>query len=145
MDIKKILEQHKIWLSSGGEEGNQADLSSADLSSANLSNADLSNADLRDADLSGADLSNADLAQAILPNSTFIIFGEKYFISICGYCVRAGCQCHSANEWRQFSKRDISDMDGKNSLKFYPRLLDIIDFYCGKGERPEWLKERNND
>ena len=145
MDIKKILEQHKIWLSSGGEEGNQADLSSADLSSANLSNADLSNADLRDADLSGADLSNADLAQAILPNSTFIIFGEKYFISICGYCVRAGCQCHSVNEWRQFSKRDISDMDGKNSLKFYPRLLDIIDFYCGKGERPEWLKERNND
>ena len=186
MDIKKILEQHKIWLSSGGEEGTQADLSSADLSSAdlrdaNLSNADLSNADLRDANLSNADLSNADLsgadlrdaylrdanlsgadlrdaylrdanlsgadlrdaylAQAILPNSAFIIFGEKYFISICGYCVRAGCQCHSVNEWRQFSKRDIFDMDGKNSLKFYPRLLDIIDFYCGKGERPEWLKE----
>ena len=168
--MDKILEQHKIWLSSDGEEGNQADLSSADLrdadlsnadlsnadlssaylsnadlSNANLSNADLSNADLSNADLSNADLRDADLAQAILPNSTFIIFGEKYFISICGYCVRAGCQCHSVNEWRQFSKRDIFDMDGKNSLKFYPRLLDIIDFYCGKGERPEWLKERNND
>ena len=138
--MDKILEQHKIWLSSDGEEGNQADLSSADLRDADLSNADLSNADL-----SNADLRDADLAQAILPNSTFIIFGEKYFISICGYCVRAGCQCHSVNEWRQFSKRDIFDMDGKNSLKFYPRLLDIIDFYCGKGERPEWLKERNND
>ena len=117
--MDKILEQHKIWLSSGGEEGNQADLSNADLS-------------------------NADLVQAILPNSAFIIFGEKYFISICGYCVRAGCQCHSVNEWRQFSKQDIIDM-GDDWLKFYPRLLDIIDFYCGKGERPEWLKERNND
>jgi hypothetical protein len=36
-------------------------------------------------------------------------------------------------------------MDGEDSLKFYPRLLDIIDFYCGKGERPEWLKAQNND
>ena len=155
MDIKKILEQHKIWLSSGGKEGNKADLrgadlrdanlGSADLSNANLRGADLSNADLRGADLRDADLRNADLTQAILPNSTFIILGEEYFISISGDYVRAGCQCHSVNEWRQFSKRDIFDMDGKNSLKFYPRLLDIIDFYCGKGERPEWLKERNND
>ena len=183
--MDKILEQHKIWLSSGGEEGNQADLrdanlrdadlSGADLSNANLSgadlrDADLSNANLRDADLSGADLSNANLsgadlrdadlrdadlrdadlrdanlARTILPNSTVIIFGEKYFILICGNCVRAGCQCHSVNEWRQFSKQDIFDMDGKDSLKFYPRLLDIIDFYCGKGERPEWLKAQNND
>ena len=175
MDIKKILEQHKIWLSSSGEEGNQADLIGADLRDANLSGADLrdanligadlrdanligadlsgaylsgaylSGADLRDANLSGADLRDADLARTILPNSTFIIFGEKYFISIFSNCVRAGCQCHSVNEWRQFSKQDIFDMDGEDSLKFYPRLLDIIDFYCGKGERPEWLKERNND
>ncbi|PXZ04378.1 pentapeptide repeat-containing protein [Gilliamella apicola] len=148
--MDKILEQHKIWLSSGGEEGNQAYLRNANLSSADLRDAyliatDLSGAYLRNADLSGANLRGANLARTILPNSTFIIFGEKYFISICGYCVRAGCQCHSVNEWRQFSKRDIFDMDGKNSLKFYPRLLDIIDFYCGKGERPEWLKEQNND
>ena len=33
-------------------------------------------------------------------------------------------------------------MDGEDSLKFYPRLLDIIDFYCGKGERPEWLNTK---
>ena len=143
--MDKILEQHKIWLSSGGEEGNQAYLRNADLRNANLRNANLSGGNLRGADLRGADLRNANLTQAILPNSTFIIFGEKYFISIFSNCVRAGCQCHSVNEWRQFSKQDIFDMDGKDSLKFYPRLLDIIDFYCGKGERPEWLKERNND
>jgi hypothetical protein len=32
-------------------------------------------------------------------------------------------------------------MDGRKALKFYPRLLDVIDFYIGKGERPEWLNE----
>ena len=110
-----------------------------------LRTANLRDAYLRTANLNGANLRDAYLARTILPNSTFIIFGEKYFISIFSNCVRAGCQCHSVNEWRQFSKQDIFDMDGEDSLKFYPRLLDIIDFYCGKGERPEWLKERNND
>lgn len=32
-------------------------------------------------------------------------------------------------------------MDGERALKYYPRLLDILDFYCGKGERPDWVKE----
>ncbi|HDL6748771.1 TPA: pentapeptide repeat-containing protein, partial [Yersinia enterocolitica] len=36
-------------------------------------------------------------------------------------------------------------MDGKTALKFYPRLLDIIDFYLGKGERPEWLNEPDEE
>ncbi|CNI15594.1 pentapeptide repeat-containing protein [Yersinia frederiksenii] len=36
-------------------------------------------------------------------------------------------------------------MDGKTALKFYPRLLDIIDLYLGKGERPEWLNESSNE
>ena len=114
-----------------------ADLSGADLSGANLRDANLRGANLRDADLGGANLSGADL-----PESTFIILGEPYFISITnGDYVRAGCQYHLAENWRQFSKKDITQMDGKKALQFYPRLLDIIDFYCGKGERPDWLKE----
>ena len=149
MDIQKVLEQHKIWINSLCKDGKQADLRQANLRYANLSGVDLRYADLRyanliGANLSGADLSGADLIGAYLPESTFIISDEQYFISICRDCVRAGCQCHSVNEWRQFSKSAILKMDGKASLKFYPRLLDIIDFYCGKGERPEWLKEKNN-
>ena len=102
-------------------------------------------------DLNNADLQDINLTSTDLPESTFIIFGEKYFISIYGDYVRASScanthyQNHLASEWRQFSKQDILDMDGEDSLKFYPRLLDIIDFYCGKGERPEWLKAQNND
>lgn len=121
-----------------------ARLISADLSGADLRNTNLSGANLEHADLRGADLREANFTQTILPKSTFIILGEYYFVSICGDCVRAGCKVYSASEWRQFSMHDISRMHGLRAIKFYPRLLDIIDFYCGKGERPEWLKERNN-
>ncbi|HHA0036613.1 TPA: pentapeptide repeat-containing protein, partial [Yersinia enterocolitica] len=77
---------------------------------------------------------------------TYVIMGEKYYLQISnGENVRAGCQNHTAEEWRKFSKRDIANMDGKKALKFYPRLLDIIDFYLGKGERPEWLNEPDEE
>ena len=74
MDLKKILDEHLLWLN--GEGGSRANLSNADLfganlRGANLSDADLrcanlSNADLRDADLRGANLSDADLRNADL-------------------------------------------------------------------------------
>ncbi|WP_072186869.1 pentapeptide repeat-containing protein [Cronobacter sakazakii] len=115
-----------------------ADLCGADLRGANLRGADLCGADLRGADLYGADLYGADL-----PDLTYVIIGEKYFISITnGEYVRAGCQNHTAEEWRKYSKHEIAEMDGRKALKFYPRLLDIIDFYLGKGERPDWLTSK---
>ena len=84
MDLKKILDEHLLWLN--GEGGSRANLSNADLfganlrcanlsnadlfganlRGANLSNANLRNANLRDADLRGADLSNANLSNADL-------------------------------------------------------------------------------
>ena len=39
--LDKILENHKLWLKTKGEQGERADLSFADLSSANLRSADL--------------------------------------------------------------------------------------------------------
>ena len=69
MDLKKILDEHLLWLN--GEGGSRADLSGADLSCANLRGADLFGANLfganlSDADLPGADLSGADLRGADL-------------------------------------------------------------------------------
>ncbi len=123
-----------------------ADLGDADLCDANLYGADLRGANLRGADLRGADLRGANLCDANLPDRTYVIMGEKYYLQISnGENVRAGCQNHTAEEWRKFSKRDIADMDGKAALKFYPRLLDIIDFYLGKDERPEWLNEPDEE
>ncbi len=202
-DLSKILEEHKVWITSMRESGSRADLCDADLRGANLCDADLRGAnlcganlcdadlcgadlrgadlrdadlfganlcganlrganlcgaDLRDADLFGADLLGADLrganlrdadlrganlCGANLPDLTFVILGEKYFISITnGEYVRAGCQNHTVEEWRKYSKQEIAEMDGRKALKFYPRLLDIIDFYIGKGERPDWLTSK---
>ncbi|EAA8144524.1 pentapeptide repeat-containing protein [Salmonella enterica subsp. enterica serovar Tennessee] len=175
-DLSKILEEHKVWITSMRESGSRADLCGADLRGAdlrgadlrdadlcgadlcganlldanlldaNLRGADLCGADLRDADLRGADLRDADLRgadlrDADLPDLTFVILGEKYFISITnGEYVRAGCQNHTVEEWRKYSKHEIAEMDGRKALKFYPRLLSIIDFYLGAGEWPDWVK-----
>ncbi|EDT3192685.1 pentapeptide repeat-containing protein, partial [Salmonella enterica subsp. enterica serovar Cotham] len=115
----------------------------ANLYGANLRGADLCDANLRGANLRGADLCDANLCGANLPDLTFVILGEKYFISITnGEYVRAGCQNHTVEEWRKYSKQEIAEMDGRKALKFYPRLLDIIDFYIGKGERPDWLTSK---
>ncbi|EAB2979927.1 pentapeptide repeat-containing protein [Salmonella enterica] len=212
-DLSKILEEHKVWITSMRESGSRADLRDADLFGANLCDADLRGADLRDADLfganlcganlcganlrganlcgadlcganlrgadlcgadlcganlrganlcgadlcganlrgadlcgadlRGANLRGANLCGADLPDLTFVILGEKYFISITnGEYVRAGCQNHTVEEWRKYSKQEIAEMDGRKALKFYPRLLDIIDFYIGKGERPDWLTSK---
>ncbi|EIR0289497.1 pentapeptide repeat-containing protein [Salmonella enterica] len=120
-DLSKILEEHKVWITSMRESGSRADLCGADLR--------------------GADLRGADLRDANLPDLTFVILGEKYFISITnGEYVRAGCQNHTVEEWRKYSKHEIAEMDGRKALKFYPRLLSIIDFYLGAGEWPDWVK-----
>ncbi|PUX66253.1 pentapeptide repeat-containing protein, partial [Cronobacter sakazakii] len=120
-----------------------ANLCDADLRGANLCDANLRGANLSGADLRGANLCGADLCDADLPDLTYVIIGEKYFISITnGEYVRAGCQNHTAEEWRKYSKHEIAEMDGRKALKFYPRLLDIIDFYLGNGERPGWLTSK---
>ncbi|HDD1357445.1 TPA: pentapeptide repeat-containing protein [Salmonella enterica subsp. enterica serovar Enteritidis] len=202
-DLSKILEEHKLWITSMRERGSRADLygadlygadlyganlyganlrganlrganlyganlrganlrgadlygadlygadlyganlRGADLYGANLRGANLYGANLRGANLRGADLYGANLRGANLPDLTFVILGEKYFISITnGEYVRAGCQNHTVEEWRKYSKQEIAEMDGRKALKFYPRLLDIIDFYIGKGERPDWLTSK---
>ncbi|EAZ5531677.1 pentapeptide repeat-containing protein [Salmonella enterica] len=175
-DLSKILEEHKVWITSMRESGSRADLRGAnlrgadlyganlrganlrgadlrganlrganlygaDLYGADLYGANLYGADLRGANLRGANLRGADLCGANLPDLTFVILGEKYFISITnGEYVRAGCQNHTVEEWRKYSKQEITEMDGRKALKFYPRLLSIIDFYLGAGEWPDWVK-----
>ncbi|EIK9782394.1 pentapeptide repeat-containing protein [Salmonella enterica] len=200
-DLSKILEEHKVWITSMRESGSRANLCDAnlcganlrdanlrganlcgsdlrganlcdanlrdanlcdanlcdanlrdanlcganlcgsDLRGANLCDANLRDANLRGANLCGSDLRGANLCDANLPDLTFVILGEKYFISITnGEYVRAGCQNHTVEEWRKYSKQEIAEMDGRKALKFYPRLLSIIDFYLGAGEWPDWVK-----
>ena len=64
MDLKKILDEHLLWLN--GEGGSRADLCDVDLRNADLRGANLSDADLRNADLCRANLRNANLRGADL-------------------------------------------------------------------------------
>ena len=69
--LKKILEQHKLWVETNGMQGqranlNCANLKGADLGDANLNCASLRGANLLDANLTGAKLNGANLEGANL-------------------------------------------------------------------------------
>jgi uncharacterized protein YjbI with pentapeptide repeats len=66
LELAAILDQHKIWVESGGESGSKADLCGVDLSRADLTGANLQGAILNKAKLRGADLSMANLRGASL-------------------------------------------------------------------------------
>lgn len=68
-ELDKILDNHKLWLSSGGKKGERADLRSTDLRSANLSYADLYSANLSSADLYSTNLRYANLRYANLSSA----------------------------------------------------------------------------
>jgi len=66
LKLEEILQQHELWVNSGGQEGNRADFSGADLRGADLAGANLQRADLQKANLKKAVLSLADLRGALL-------------------------------------------------------------------------------
>ena len=76
MDLKKILEEHLLWLN--GKGGRRANLRGADLRGANLCGADLSGANLCGADLSGANLCGANLSRASMDQMIWDIHTAFY-------------------------------------------------------------------
>jgi uncharacterized protein YjbI with pentapeptide repeats len=77
IELAEVLDQHKLWVESGGESGRRAELSGvnlakADLTGANLQGAVLDKAKLESADLSMANLRGASLIQADLRNAILL-------------------------------------------------------------------------
>jgi len=85
-DVRRILEDHKLWRKSGGVSGSKASFSNCDISDINLSSrslsgfdftnsnlrgANLSDTDLMASDFSGANLQDANLSGANMTNSNF--------------------------------------------------------------------------
>lgn len=66
IEFAEVLDQHKLWVESGGEEGKRADLSGVNLANADLTGVNLQGAVLDKAKLQGADLSMANLRGASL-------------------------------------------------------------------------------
>src|SRR5467141_1446711 len=69
IDLAEILDQHKIWVESGGESGIKADLCGVNLAKADLTGVNLQGAHLHRMNLAGADLSMANLRGASLVRS----------------------------------------------------------------------------
>ena len=65
-ELDKILDNHKLWLRTDGEEGERANLERANLERANLEGANLEWANLKWANLEGANLKEANLEGANL-------------------------------------------------------------------------------
>jgi uncharacterized protein YjbI with pentapeptide repeats len=81
-ELAIVLEQHKRWIESDGQEGekavlSRADLEGADLTGANLERAVLHKANLREADLLLADLRGASLMQANLQGANLL--GAEFY------------------------------------------------------------------
>jgi uncharacterized protein YjbI with pentapeptide repeats len=69
LELAEILDQHKIWVESGGETGVKADLCGINLAKADLTGVNLQGASLIRMNLAGADLSMANLRGASLVRS----------------------------------------------------------------------------
>jgi uncharacterized protein YjbI with pentapeptide repeats len=77
LEFAGALDQHRVWVESGGSEGAQghfsgADLTGVDLTAANLQGAELQKVNLRGADLSMANLRNANLVEADLRETNLL-------------------------------------------------------------------------
>src|SRR5260370_25673966 len=77
LDLAEILDQHKIWVESGGESGVKADLcgvnlAKSDLTGVNLQGAHLHRMNLASSDLSMANFRVASLVRSNLQNSNLL-------------------------------------------------------------------------
>lgn len=116
MDIKKIIEDHRIWVA--GDGGERANLRGANLRDANLRLADLSYADLRGSGLK-------------------VFHGGEWIAYITAEKIRIGCQHHSIEEWKNFTDDEIDQMSG-GALDYWRENKGIIMMIAGsiksKGE-----------
>ena len=148
--LKEILELHLKWLNND-EDGNCADLEGANLRRANLEGvnlegANLYGADLRRADLEGVNLEGvnlegvnlygADLEGANLEGANLwstvgnmkeikSLQLETYPITYTKEVMQIGCQCHSIEEWFNFSDEKISEMD-RGALEWWQKWKPVI-------------------
>ena len=70
--LRDALEDHKLWVNTGGQEGQQAAFQNADLRNADLEKTDLTHSTLQRADFSGAQCREAVFRKCDLAESKFV-------------------------------------------------------------------------
>lgn len=145
-ELKKILNEHKLWLESNGKKGKQADLSHIDLSHVNLSHVDLSHADLSYIDLSNANLSNMDLTNANLSDANLsfanLSFANLFQTDLTNANLSNAKLIKVANQNVKGKKIIAAQVDTsrKNNLISYWADLDIWTTGCFQGTLEELKK-----
>ena len=152
MNIENVLQEHKLWLETNGENGVRANLRGANLEDANLRGANLEDANLEGANLRGANLEGANLRGANLRGANLrganledanledanlwgcagersriksLFCSDVYPITYTAERLQIGCKNYSFEEWRNFSDEEISCMDS-GALEFWRELKDFI-------------------
>ena len=140
-ELSKILKEHKIWLYSGYEEGEKADLSEANLGDADLSEDSLCDANLRGANLSGADLWDANLSGANLSgaNLSEVNLDDANLIAANLINVR-GLTIEQLSSVETLCEAELSSELLEQVRKKYPYLLGELE-----PEEEEGLTSREQD
>lgn len=87
-------------------------LSRADFSHSNLIGASFLNSTLVGTKFHFADLRGCKFSDLSLDTDLVVIYGTSMWeVFITSKSIQIGCQIHSVEEWEQFSKREIDDMD----------------------------------
>lgn len=115
-ELKKILNEHKLWLESNGKKGKQADLSHVNLSHVDLSHADLSYIDLSNANLSNMDLTNANLFYANLSDANLS------YVDLSNANLSNVNLSHAGLFYTDLSNTDLSGVDLSNTNLSYVNL-----------------------
>ena len=120
----------------GGADLGGAYLRGAYLGGADLGGADLGGAYLRGADLGGADLRGADLGGAKIEDGIEVtqapiqVIGLTWFVIIWDRHMQIGCEFHSHNEWKKFTKAEWVKMGGKDADVFRKAHKAVLMALC---------------
>jgi len=152
-DLDAILEEHALWVKSGGTQGKRANLEGEDLSGRTLAEAPLTNASLRRCDLSGSDFTKAELHGADLRHAE-IIGGQMKEANLAVARLRhahlRGCRMEGVNlKGADLAGADLSgsvfdgaDLKGANLLGV---LLAGADLSGAKGMTQAQLESATGD
>ena len=111
-----------------------ANLKDANLKNANLSDTNLMSTNLVGTYLYGANLSGAYLTGAVGNNREvkLLQLGKYYTTILVGIKIHIGCECHTIEQWENFTDKEISEMDD-GALDWWKKWKEVI-LKVAKGE-----------
>ena len=61
-----------------------------------------------------------------IPKGVVVILGFDYPVVIRDGNITCGCETRTIQEWTDFSQRDLAEMEGTKSARFWRRCRDVV-------------------